>query len=504
MVTPVSASNDILSQSAEDFQYWKSSVLELGLKLSEDPAKYKETVIDFYNRFNKLVQASGFSTAEQQLYSQYQANLAAVKDNKELRNRVMDGDKTRDIFFYLSLVCPHSISPIQRGEVIEQAVRVGRLDVVQRALKIVPHRLKDSDRVEALAVAIEKGSDMNVVQELLQNGPLSIMNIDERGRILLMAADKGRLDIVQVLMRDGVIHEEDRDRAVLKAAEKGRPDIVQELIQWGSIREEISRQAALKAPDKCRSDIMQILILNRLVSGDDYVHGFLFAAENNLFPMFQERLKNKEMISDDVCKQAFLIASKKGHLNIIKELLDKKRHLNQAIIQRAVVEAAREGHSTVVEYLCQLHIDKGFGRYMIDAESWCAAFSAAAEAGHLQTTCHSLLKNRLIDGVGKSVVMGPILKWAAEKDRLTAVQMILSYGRITEEDRGCALKASIAQNIDRRIIQELLKNGPVSLADRESAIAKAISINQRDIVNMLKAEWQYSDYLPGLINHLFW
>ncbi len=96
---------------------------------------------------------------------------------------------------------------------------------------------------------------------LIQNG---LFHQNHRGKAVLRAAKIGRIDILQTLLQNGPIPELTRGWAVLRASEIGRLDIVQALLQNGPIHEFHRSLSVTQAENLGFRTIVQTLLQNRL------------------------------------------------------------------------------------------------------------------------------------------------------------------------------------------------------------------------------------------------
>jgi ankyrin repeat protein len=251
---------------------------------------------------------------------------------------------------------------------------------------------------------------------------------DLSGKILVKAAQDGRLDIIQALLAGANISDEDRGLAVRSATQRGHLEVVLALLQNGPISKTDRGNAVILAAMANRPEIIRALLADGAT-------------------ILQE---DREWL--------VVTAAKNGHHDVVQELLANSATISEMALGIAVIEAARGGHLEVVRAL----LPEGANIHEVHRGS---AVIGAAPLGRLD-----IIQALLVNGAISDEDRGRAVYRAAHNGHLEVVQALLANGAtISDEDRGTAVLVA-AHDGHLEVVLELLENGPIFETDRDRAL----------------------------------
>jgi ankyrin repeat protein len=251
---------------------------------------------------------------------------------------------------------------------------------------------------------------------------------DLSGKILVKAAQDGRLDIIQALLAGANISDEDRGLAVRSATQRGHLEVVLALLQNGPISKTDRGNAVILAAMANRPEIIRALLADGAT-------------------ILQE---DREWL--------VVNAAKNGHHDVVQELLANSATISEMALGIAVIEAARGGHLEVVRAL----LPEGANIHEVHRGS---AVIGAAPLGRLD-----IIQALLVNGAISDEDRGRAVYRAAHNGHLEVVQALLANGAtISDEDRGTAVLVA-AHDGHLEVVLELLENGPIFETDRDRAL----------------------------------
>ena len=265
---------------------------------------------------------------------------------------------------------------------------------------------------KALRLAAEKGR-LAVVELLLEHG--AAINSDVVDQALRLAAEKGQLAVVELLLDRGAdINSDDGDEAFRLAAQQGHLAVVELLLERGADVDGVpsdSYNALILAAEEGHLAMVELLLAHGANVHVRKDTALTLAAGNGHLDVVELLLDAGAAIIDDDGDNPFGWAAKNGHSAVMKVLLDHGKY-PQIYVDRALAEASQKDVvELLLDYGADLHVDNDY-----------ALISAAGE-GHL-----AIIKLLLYHGADLHANNDEALRWAATNGKLAVVELLLDRG----------------------------------------------------------------------------
>ena len=331
------------------------------------------------NKALRLAVKNGHFKAFQMIITQAKQHISAEYKGMSLEIAAKDG-QLKIVQTLLNLI-GEPISAAYKGQALQRAAEKGRLKIVQFLLTRAGQQIPDEYKGWASNAAAQNGH-LSVAKALLTHtaGHLSVEESlmlywrTHIGAIRKVSLERLRFLHRRVFTSPSLSAEHiDKGRALKWAAEKGHLEVVQVLSTHAGLQisAEDKGQALQRAAEKGRLKIVQFLLT-----------------------------RAGQQIPDEYKGWALRDAAEKGHLNVVQFLLTQISHPSSADESSALWHAARNGHLNVVQFLL-IQAGQIFARFKG------LILKHAAENGHqdvlsflLKTWGHELSSLDVIKAIG--------------------------------------------------------------------------------------------------------
>lgn len=160
-------------------------------------------------------------------------------------------DNATQIFLDL-MPLPHQVA---HSRVLSVAARQGNVSLIRRLIEPF-YQVSSEHRFLAIDIAITHGH-YRAVEALIQNQMLPILRF---GSSIGLAAERGNLAILQLLLAHGQVYPRARESAVMSAAERGYTEIVRALLNDGPITDRVRRLSIGLAREHDHDAVATLLI----------------------------------------------------------------------------------------------------------------------------------------------------------------------------------------------------------------------------------------------------
>jgi len=343
--------------------------------------------------------------------------------------------------------------------------------------------ISDEDRGLAVRNAA-LGGRLDIIRALLANN--AVILPEDRGAAVARAAENGHLQVIRELLPEGAnIPEEFRGLSVIRAAENGHLEIVQALLANGTnISVRDRGMAVIVAAHNGRLDIIQALLAGANISDMLRGEAVQLAAENGHFEIVRALLNGS--ISDEHRGFAVVHATQARRLDIIRELLPEGATIPEEFRGISVIRAAENGHLEIVQALLQ-------NRAIFEPDRGLAV-QYAAQNGHFEIVLALLPDDATIPPEDRGVAVVRAIQ-ARRTDIIRA--LLANNAVILPEDRGIAVIEATRRGY-LQVVQELLQNGLISDEHRGWAVVHAAHTRRLDIIQALLVNGAISDEARGL------
>jgi len=189
---------------------------------------------------------------------------------------------------------------------------------------------------------IEKGVDSKEIVAAANNG-----HIDELNMKLMIAAKRGYIEIVKILVENGTgIDFNIINKELLEAAKIGEIDIVRSLVGNG-VRINVKNEALMVALKKNHFNIVKILVENGV--GIDAINKALISVATKTGHTEMAKILIDNGAGIDAINKALVVAASKGHTSMVKLLL--KSNVNIDFINEALMSAVKREKISTIECL---------------------------------------------------------------------------------------------------------------------------------------------------------
>ncbi len=267
----------------------------------------------------------------------------------------------------------------KRGYAVWGAAKSGDRNRVQKLLK--QGSISEIYQILAIEDAIADGHE-EIVRVLLSSRHIEHWR---RNGLVLLAVQKSKINIIELLVEDGSINEECRQEAYKAAIKCKQWSIVKYLLERGYSMDEGNQKCAFRdAAAVGQKDIIQLLLEKIPISTGMLDDPFSCAVKGVHVAVIEQLLVYQELISEVWLKDALKQAAFSGNNELLKLLLAKDNVIFKNVINDATYNAAKNGYQDTVDLLLK---SGGALTY---------AISGAAESG-----CED------------------VVKWLLENDRIT-------------------------------------------------------------------------------------
>jgi ankyrin repeat protein/preprotein translocase subunit SecA len=247
---------------------------------------------------------------------------------------------------------------------LTEASRYRHIDPEYLLKKMANIEAKCNEGRTALMLASEKGR-LEVVKLLLVEKGLDMEEKDKYGQTaLLMASEEGHLEVVKHLLeqRANIEAKDNEGRtALMLASEKGRLELVKLLLEkWLDIedKDKYGQTALLLASEKGRLEVVKYLLeegANTEAKDNEGRTALMLASERGRLEIVKLLLEKGVDIEekDEFGKTALLLASKNAHLEVVKHLLEQRANIEAKDNEgkTALMLASKKGPLELVKYL---------------------------------------------------------------------------------------------------------------------------------------------------------
>ena len=268
----------------------------------------------------------------------------------------------------------------KRGYAVWDAARSGDRNQVQKLLK--QGSISEIYQILAIEDAIATGHE-EIVRVLLSSRHIEDW---QRNKLVLLAIQKSKINIIELLVKDGSINEECRQEAYKAAIKCKQWSIVKCLLERGYSMDEGNQKCAFKdAAAVGQKDIIQLLLEKIPISTGMLDYPFSCAVNGVHVAVIEQLLVYQELISEVWLQDALKQAAFRGNNELLKLLLAKDNVIFKNVINEATYNVAKTGCQNTVDLLLR---SGGALKY---------ALNGAAECGHEDVVKWLLTNDQIIE-----------------------------------------------------------------------------------------------------------